>query len=402
MTINLWIVSGKEVICSIEYKQQKLQKGGNKVSKEVKSFVFMVVAFLLILSIASSCASSPPSEVIHWRFHTTVTPDNDMGKVDQMFADKVAEDTNGRLMIDILWAGASGIKPPDLIDAASNRLIESFDQNPSVYPAQLGAWVAMCDISDFILSNPQQAVEIEKNSHTMYEEALKKNNIKLLAVLSPGIYNDVYVLFSKLEIKSIEDFKGMRMRIFSVLEKNFIWEPFGVQCLSMPISDTYVALKTGLCDATPSLPHMLLSIKLDEVCPYAYVICYTNGFVASTLACNQDAFDALPSDLQDKLLKTSREFETSYWDEIFWNPEKYGLRTGLSAIKEAEEKGMVVRTIPDDILSKIQAGAKAGLAEYAKQSGPDAEKFLAIMLAAIEKYPEPSHPVWDYVQENSK
>jgi len=83
-----------------------------------------------------------------------------------------------------------------------------------------------------------------------YEESLSAKGITLLALINANLTIDaVTPIFSKKPIRGLQDLKGMRLRAPGKILEEYIWKPLNVNVLEIPISEVYMAMSRGLCDA---------------------------------------------------------------------------------------------------------------------------------------------------------
>ena len=110
-----------------------------------------------------------------------------------------------------------------------------------------------------------------------------------------------------------EDFKGLKMRIFSskVLEAQM--RALGAIPQVLPASDMYMALQTGLVDGNENTESTFYQFKFYEV--QKYLTLSRHGYVGYALVANKAFWDGLPADVRATLEGVVRE-ATAYNDAI--------------------------------------------------------------------------------------
>ena len=130
--------------------------------------------------------------------------------------------------------------------------------------------------------------------------AVEYERVKVLALWG----NEGPILMSRDKpIRKIEDIKGMKIRVPSKDQADLI-AALGATPVSIPASDIYRALSTGVVDALMIPPSVISSFKIGEVAKY-----YTTGLVFGRspffLVMNKKAYEGLPQEQKAVLDKTS-------------------------------------------------------------------------------------------------
>jgi C4-dicarboxylate-binding protein DctP len=140
-------------------------------------------------------------------------------------------------------------------------------------------------------------------------EKLEPKGIKGLAYWDNGFK----VFSSNKPIKSVDDFKGQKMRIQSskVLEAQM--RALGVLPQVMAFSEVYQALQTGVVDGTENPPSNLYTQKMHEVQKYVRVS--DHGYLGYAVIVNKKFWEGLPEDVRAQLQKAMAE-STDYANKI--------------------------------------------------------------------------------------
>ena len=127
----------------------------------------------------------------------------------------------------------------------------------------------------------------------LFDEAkakLREKNIHVLAAapLEPR------VMFSTKEIHSVEDLDGMNMRVPGIKPFLLLWEKLGTQPTQVPWAETYLALRTGVVEATDGSISSGGAARFQEVTKY---LVRTDHLLSiSQISINAAAFDALSAE----------------------------------------------------------------------------------------------------------
>jgi len=106
-----------------------------------------------------------------------------------------------------------------------------------------------------------------------------------------------YQIISKKPIKSVADFKGMKMRASGLM--GMTYARLGARVVTIPPEEIYMGLAQGVIDAaTWGTAGETVELKLQEVAKYWITPAVSGNFITSVIV-NMDAWKALPDDLKE-------------------------------------------------------------------------------------------------------
>lgn len=122
-----------------------------------------------------------------------------------------------------------------------------------------------------------------------YEEIYARNNIK--GIMCGGTVAEASGWFRK-EINSVEDFNGMKMRIFGLGAK--VLEKLGVSAQLIPAGDIFPALELGTIDAAEfAMPSVDLQLGFHQVAKHYYFPGWHQPATLYEIIINMDKWKAL-------------------------------------------------------------------------------------------------------------
>lgn len=216
----------------------------------------------------------------------------------------------------------------------------------------------------FAFENVEQTAKAYTGeSLAIIEKAMAKKRIKMIY---PSFSDGVQLFSNKVNISSIEDFKGLRVLSTSPIVTDILSRLGAAPDTSIPLTEQYMALKRGVADATMNAIVNGYYQKYQDVTPK---ITKMNMTFASVLVCmNLKKWEALPKDVQEVML-TAGEKATAYtvavtkgWEEKF---------TG-----ELTKAGATVTEMSPDVRAQVKAVSKEVWEAWAKKNGKDAERLL--------------------------
>ena len=161
------------------------------------------------------------------------------------------------------------------------------------------------------------------------------------------------------EINSLEDLKGLKMRIPGLGGE--IFNRAGGTAVSLPGGELYTSMQTGVIDAVEWVgPYNDKAFGLHEVAKYYYYPGWHEPGPTLEITINSQAWDQLPKDLQAIVETSSRSANQFMLDE--YTAHNY------AALKDlVENHGVQLRRLPDDVLNELYRLSEEALAEYAAE-----------------------------------
>ncbi|MBS9782711.1 MAG: TRAP transporter substrate-binding protein DctP [Arcobacter sp.] len=150
----------------------------------------------------------------------------------------------------------------------------------------------------------------------------------------------------KKEINSIDDFKGLKMRIPGFAGE--VLSKVGVQVTNIPSGELYTALERGTIDALEWVsPSMDVNMGFHKIAPLYYTGWHEPGTELSFFV-NQRKFKKLPKDLQSILVTAMRvSAYDMYTKNTYMNAETW------AKIKK-DYPNIKVKTFPKKVLDKLK------------------------------------------------
>ena len=312
---------------------------------------FISVALMCILLIG--CGDNPTSEAdatvavpvqtYQWKLVTT-WPKNfpGLGLAPENFAKNVERMSNGRLKIKVYGAGQM-VPALEVFDAVSQGTAE-IGHGAAYY------WKGKIPASVFFTSVPFGLNAQEMNAWLHYGGGLE-------------LWRDVYEPFNLIpfaagntgvqmagwfnrEIKSMEDIRGLRMRIPGLGGE--VISRAGGLAVNIPGGELYTSMQTGVIDATEWVgPYNDLAFGFHQVAKYYYYPGWHEPGPTLELIINKQAYETLPADLQAIVEVAARAANQDMLDE-------YTARNNAALVELVETHGVQIKKLPDDVITGLQ------------------------------------------------
>ncbi|WP_191601661.1 TRAP transporter substrate-binding protein [Marinomonas algicola] len=324
-------------------------------------WIKLAVAGLLAMSLVACGGSEkveetiqPKAEIINWKMVTT-WPKNfpGLGTGAETLAQNITIMSGGRLNVKVYAAGEL-VPPLEVFDAVSRGTAE-MGHGASYY------WKGKVPAAQFFTTVPFGLTSQEFNSWIYYggglqlwEEIYAPFNLVPMPAGNPGVQMGGW--FNK-EINSLEDFKGLKMRMPGIGGE--VLKKVGATPINLPGSEIFTALQTGTIDATEWVgPYNDLAFGLYKAAKYYYYPGWQEPGSAIEALFNKEAFNALPEDLQYIVRAAVQQANQDMLNEF--------TASNNSALKTlVNEHNVILKAFPNDLLAALKKASDETLAEMA-------------------------------------
>lgn len=213
----------------------------------------------------------------------------------EKIAEEVAAATDGKIQIEIVAGGALGGER-DTVELAMSGDLDIATAANSVFTN----WIPEMSILDqaYLWENADQAhAAVDGALGDLIEEEAEKLGLHIIGYMESGFRN----VFSKDPIKSIDDFKGVKIRTMQNEYHMGAFESFGAMPTAMAANEQFTALQQGTIDAAENAISNCLANGFYEITKN---ITYTDhAFVYILIAMSDDAWNKIPEDLREPFLE---------------------------------------------------------------------------------------------------
>ena len=242
------------------------------------------------------------------KFSHVTAADTPKGKAAEFFAKRAAELTGGKVKVEV-YANSTLYKDKEEMEALQLGAVQMLAPSLAKF-GPLGAKEFEVFDLPFIFDN---YAELHKVTHGPVGQQLlgklENRGIKGLAFWDNGFKS----FSANKPLKTVDDFKGQKMRIQSskVLESQM--RALGALPQVMAFSEVYQALQTGVVDGTENPHSNLFTQKMHEV--QKHVTLSEHGYLGYAVITNKKFWDGLPADIRGKLEQAMAD-STAYANKI--------------------------------------------------------------------------------------
>jgi tripartite ATP-independent transporter DctP family solute receptor len=181
-----------------------------------------------------------------------------------IFADRLKELSKGTMLID-QYPGAQLGQEPQLLQLVKSGDIEfciSSSANASTLSPQAGVMsLHFLFRSEDHMKKALADPKVTQAAKEMIEQTVQGAHV--LSLMTLGLRN----MYSKKEIKKVEDMKGLKVRVQATATEDTMFPAYGAQTVHMPFGSVYTSLQTGVIDLAENGVNVYLLNKHYEVAP---------------------------------------------------------------------------------------------------------------------------------------
>jgi len=324
-------------------------------------------------------AGAAMSQEVTLRFQHFISPKGSVPKFFmQPWADKILEESGGRLKIEIYPAMQLGGKPPALYDQIRDGVIDGGWAIPAYTPGRFPEAEAF--ELPFMTSMSAEASSKAAWDYTAKYMGERFKDVHLIAVHvhGPG------VIHKKGDpISTVADFNGLKLRGPS-RQANKLLEAVGATPVGMPVPAFPEALSKGIVDGGVIPWEIVPPLKVHELADSHTQIggdraLYNTYFI---WAMNKDAYDALPDDLK-AIIDNNSGMETSGWaGKAMDDGDALGEKVVI-------DRGNTVVTLDDGVVAELRTIGDKLTADWIAEvtsKGLDGAAMVADAQALVAKY----------------
>src|SRR5262245_3622316 len=205
----------------------------------------------------------------------------------------VAEATDNKFQIQVFAAGEI-VPALQVLDAVSNGTVEAGHTAMYYYIGKDPTWALFCAVPFGLNGRLQNAWFYDGEGLTLMNEFAKKSNVHSLVGGNTG---DQMGGWFRKEIKTVEDLKGLKMRIGGWAGTTL--QKLGLVPQQIAGGDIYPALEKGTIDAAEWVgPYDDEKLGFYKVAPYYYYPGWWEGGTALHFLFNRAKWDELPKNYQ--------------------------------------------------------------------------------------------------------
>ena len=309
--------------------------------------------------VVMTAARATAQEVKHYRFAYDQPKTTGYGILGDIFADKLKELSKSTMIIDQYPGAQLGQEPQvlQLVRAGDVEFCISSSANAATLSPQAGVMsMHFLFRSEAHLIKAIADPDVGKAVKAMISDTVQGARVIALATL--GLRS----MYSKREIRTIDNIKGLKVRVQATPTEDTTFPAYGAQIVHMPFGSVYTSLQTGVVDVAENGVNVYLANKHYEVAP---VLSMTEHEANNSLVWISDK-------LWNSLTAEQQGWVQGAADEV--NRKQPAKAIELEHQSQDKLRSIGVKIVTDVDKSGFTAIADPLLDKLAKELGPHAEK----------------------------
>lgn len=322
---------------------------------------------LIVASVGGLAASPAVAQTKHFSFGYDQPHTTGYGVADDLFRAKLSELSKGTMVTDSFPGAQLGQEPQMLqkIRTGDIDFIITSTANSATLEPQSG----MLSVHYIFKSEAHLIKALAMPEMTATVREMFSTNVtgaRVLAMATLGLRS----LYSKKEIRTLADIKGLKVRVQATATEDAIFPAYGAQTVHMPFGSVYTSLQTGVVDVAENSVNVYLANKHYETAP---VMSMTEHEANNSVIWVSDK-------VWNSLTPEQRGWVQAAATEVSTKQPAKALELERDSLVRLKKLG--VKIVEDVNKKQFADVAKPMQDELAKGLGPYAVKILAIARAA--------------------
>jgi TRAP-type mannitol/chloroaromatic compound transport system substrate-binding protein len=314
-----------------------------------KHCVFYFSFIILVTFVLTSQTFAQTPQVIKWRVQSCITPGTVGYKALETGVNYLHRITQGQLKLEVFAPGAL-VPEFEKLGALRKGMLEGGFSSSAYYVSYDPGFAVFAFIPVLFKDTRTEMLWLlHFGGEKLVREASAKYNVYYVRPIGGGRE----ALFSKKPLRSLSDFKGLKVRTPPGLT-SMIFSKLGASPVNLPAGEIYTALSSGVVDAAE-----MVSLTEDydlgfhEVAKYFLFPSFHSMAAVLHFEVNMEAWNKLPDHL-----KAAVEAAMSIANE---NYDLMPSKADVSTYQKLISRGNVHNTLSHADMQKLEGLAKAGI-----------------------------------------
>ena len=269
--------------------------------KKKSLWLFVCVSVALAVMLTTTNTVYGADKVYNLKCGIMVSKDYAFTKGANFFAKRIAEETNGRVKVDVYSDGVLGSES-EMWEGVKVGTLDMFVTSPGNV-GTFGPAYQFFDLSYLFASKAHRdKVANGPIGEKMNKMLAEKGGMIVLGQFGGSARN---MILTGRKIEKLEDLKNMKMRVWPAPIVVKTWESLGTIPVVVAYAEAYSALQTGVVEGAENETSTFITQKWYE--PAKYIIMTEHSITVRPLLIGKKQFDKLPEDIQQAMLKVGKE-----------------------------------------------------------------------------------------------
>ncbi|MGQ0664749.1 MAG: TRAP transporter substrate-binding protein [Pseudomonadota bacterium] len=293
-----------------------------------------------------------------------------LGTSAEKLAQRIGQMSDGRLTVKVFAAGEL-VPALQVFDAVSAGTAE-LGHDASYYHLGKHRATAFFTSVPFGLTAGEQTAWIHYGGgQELWDQLYAPFNLKPFIAGNTGTQ---YLGWYRKEIKSVDDYKGLKKRMPGLGGE--VIKKLGASVVLMPGGEIFAALQSGAIDATEWIgPYNDLTLGFYQVAKFYYGPGFHEPGSSLELIVDKRKYDPLPADLKQIITVAAQAGH----DDVL---AEFNMRSGTALETLRTKHGVQIRRTPNEVLTALGQASGEVMAEERDKADAIGKKIFASFLAA--------------------
>lgn len=309
-----------------------------------------------LVAATSLMASTALAQEYQWTFQTSAQAGDNFFPIEEAWADRVKELSDGRIEITVVPVGTV-VAHNETLDAVGAGILQGHITDPSYFSGKDPAFAMLGNLVG-AWSAPEQMFDYMENGggKALFNELVNPYGLQFLGASATG----VEAFLSTKPLYGVDDLKGIKMRAPEGMVQE-VFAAAGAAPVNLPGSEVYTALEKGVIDAADYTVFSTNHAQgMHEFAKYPLYPGF-HSMPVIDVSLNKAIYDGLPEDLQTILNDSVSVFAEDMITQLDEQNE--------AAVAEAQaDPEITVIDWSDEERAKFRGIAKSQWAKWADRS----------------------------------
>ncbi|HEX2966599.1 MAG TPA: TRAP transporter substrate-binding protein DctP [Syntrophorhabdaceae bacterium] len=278
---------------------------------KARNVMAVLLGVMFLFALVPVFTTTAQGQTFELRYASPYAPAHFYSIADQKWMAKIEKETNGKVKFKPYWNNTL-ISGRESMTELANGVADVAFVTPIYEKSGVDLTKAILDF--FTDSNPDVNAKIYWELYNKFPEIRKEyDRVKILAV-NVGI--PMYLMTSKKPVKSIDDMRGMRIRVTGNAMMRTL-KTMGAESVGMPVVEMYESLQKGIIQGVIFAHGDYKSLKLSEIVKYETENFVQDRGVYVSRAMNKETWAKLPADVQKVF-----DANINWWSDVIYQEQK--------------------------------------------------------------------------------
>ena len=326
-----------------------------------------------LVAATSLMASTALAQEYQWTFQTSAQAGDNFFPIEEAWADRVKELSDGRIEITVVPVGTV-VAHNETLDAVGAGILQGHITDPSYFSGKDPAFAMLGNLVG-AWSAPEQMFDYMENGggKELFNELVNPYGLQFLGASATG----VEAFLSTKPLYGVDDLKGIKMRAPEGMVQE-VFAAAGASPVNLPGSEVYTALEKGVIDAADYTVFSTNHAQgMHEFAKYPLYPGF-HSMPVIDVSLNKAIYDGLPEDLQTILNESVSVFAEDMITQLDEQNE--------AAVAEAQaDPEITVIDWSDEERAKFRGIAKSQWAKWADRSEMAGKAYESVTAYLTEK-----------------